>query len=257
MRRLGQKYLQSVQRAIDVVKYIAENQEDGVTLNDISKKFSKTPSTMVPILNTLIYAKLIQVKNKRYRLSPEILRLSFCVSSNISVKSVAHKYLEKIAHELEGNAHLGLLSEMSVIYVDRVVNSPRGYTYSNIIGMVASGYRTGLGKALIAFQGDNFIREYLSREKFEKVTPYTITDPDELLEEFKRARRDGYALDRQESTEGVSCVAVPILSCYPCPCYSVSIALPHSRFLENFDSIVKTMTEVAEKIGEEMRRLEA
>lgn len=254
---MGQKYLQSVQRAIDVVKYIADNQENGVTLNDISKKFSKTPSTMVPVINTLIYSKLIQVRNKRYRLSPEILKLSFCVSSNISVKSVAHKYLDRLAHELEGNAHLGLLSEMSVIYVDRVVNSPRGYTYSNIIGMVASGYRTGLGKALIAFQGDDFIREYLSREKFEKVTPYTITDPDELLEEFEKVRRDGFALDRQESTEGVSCVAVPILSCCPYPCYSVSIALPHSKFVENFDSVVKTMTAAAEKIGEEMRRLEA
>jgi DNA-binding IclR family transcriptional regulator len=42
------------------------------------------------------------------------------------------------------------------------------------------------------------------------LSPHTITDPDVLLAELARVRRDGHAVDEGEQEIGVRCVAVPV-----------------------------------------------
>jgi IclR family KDG regulon transcriptional repressor len=253
---MGQKYLKTVQRTFDIIRYISENQHRGVTLKEISQKFGKTPGTILPILNTLIFENIIVSKHRAYKLSPGILRLSYSITSEMDVKTVGRKYLEIMAREMEGNSHLGVMSDNRVIYVDRVVNSPRGYVFANIVGMIAPAYRTGLGKALMAFQDGDVIEKYVTTETFEKYTPYTITDKGRFLEELGEIRKRGYSFDIQESNEGVSCVGVPVFTSQEVPVCAISISVPHSKFMENRESLVKRMLEIAKKIGTELIRIE-
>ena len=46
----------------------------------------------------------------------------------------------------------------------------------------------------------------------ERLTRNTITDRNELMRELERVCQEGYALDSEESEEGVKCVAAPIKS---------------------------------------------
>ncbi|MDK2950772.1 MAG: IclR family transcriptional regulator, regulon repressor [Kosmotogales bacterium] len=253
---MGQKYLKSVKRAIDILKYIGNNQKKGLTLKEIADKFEKTPSTILPILNTLVDEKIIENKNNFYKLSLGILELSFHVSTELNIKEISHKYLEEISKRLQGNSHLGVYSDGKVIYVDRVVNSPRGYIYTNIVGMVAYAYRTGLGKALLAFQSQEEIYKYISETTFEKRTPYTIVEKREFLENLNEVKKRGYSYDIQESNEGVSCIGIPIFSNDKIPVCAISISVPHSKFVDNKNFMLKEMLKAAKKISEEIRQLE-
>jgi DNA-binding IclR family transcriptional regulator len=57
-------------------------------------------------------------------------------------------------------------------------------------------------------------------------TPHTITDPAALRRELDRVRRCGYAVDREEITRGIVCVAAPIRSRDGETVASISVAFP-------------------------------
>ena len=42
------------------------------------------------------------------------------------------------------------------------------------------------------------------------MTEYTITDWDDLLEELNKIRSQGYAVEREEVENGMTCIAAPI-----------------------------------------------
>jgi DNA-binding IclR family transcriptional regulator len=69
---------------------------------------------------------------------------------------------------------------------------------------------TGVGKALLAFEPDWFVRSYLDRV-LERPTPHTITEPGRLARELATVRAQGYALTYEEMTLGSCSAAAPIL----------------------------------------------
>jgi DNA-binding IclR family transcriptional regulator len=54
-------------------------------------------------------------------------------------------------------------------------------------------------------------RRKLLARKLESFTPRTITEPLALERELVKVRRSGHAVDREEITRGIMCVAAPIL----------------------------------------------
>lgn len=46
--------------------------------------------------------------------------------------------------------------------------------------------------------------------RFTRFTPKTIVDPVSLLHEFSEIRRQGYAIDNEEFTKHLICIAAPI-----------------------------------------------
>ena len=54
------------------------------------------------------------------------------------------------------------------------------------------------------------IERYLANETLIAHTPATLTDPETLLSEIRRIRRQGYALDAAEFMEEMIALAVPV-----------------------------------------------
>ena len=65
----------------------------------------------------------------------------------------------------------------------------------------------------------------LSR-RLKEFTPHTITDPIALKRELDRVRRSGYALDREEITRGIVCIAAPIRNPDGETVAAISVAFP-------------------------------
>lgn len=246
---MGQKYLKSVKRAIEIVKFVAERQGEGVTLKEIADAFEKTSSTILPFLNTLVAEDFLSLKNHLYKVSTGILELSYSVSSNLDLKDITRKYLEKLAHIWKGNSHLGIFMSNKVIYIDRVVNAPYGVTFPSIIGRSAPAYSTGLGKALMAFQEPELVKNYIETVPLVKKTPYTIVDRSKLFEEITAIKERGYSLDYKESNEGVGCVGVPIFNKKGHPVCAISISVPISKYHEKKDEMIEMMLEMSREIS--------
>jgi DNA-binding IclR family transcriptional regulator len=70
-------------------------------------------------------------------------------------------------------------------------------------------HATGVVKVLLAYADPMFVEEVIARG-LPRLTPHTITDPDELRASLAEVRRTGYAVTREEMTLRTVSVAAPI-----------------------------------------------
>src|SRR5690606_18474319 len=96
-------------------------------------------------------------------------------------------------------------------------------------GMTIEMYCTGLGKTLVAYRPENEVRQWLQTHDMPRRTPYTITDPDEFLNELEAIRQRGYGIDNNERSMSIRCVAVPIRDGENKVIAALSVAGPSER----------------------------
>jgi len=73
-----------------------------------------------------------------------------------------------------------------------------------------NAHALALGKVVLARAPADALERYLSAG-LKRFTEDTVTDPDVLRTELRRARRDGIAVDREEIAPDFCCIAAPLL----------------------------------------------
>jgi DNA-binding IclR family transcriptional regulator len=85
------------------------------------------------------------------------------------------------------------------------------------------------------------------------LAPNTITDKDEFLKELSRIRQNGYAIDDEEMSIGLRCIAVPIFDHNHYPAYAVSVSGPAMRLTHRvLEEIKPRVLEVSEALSHKM-----
>ena len=68
-------------------------------------------------------------------------------------------------------------------------------------------YCTGIGKAILSHMPEEEWISHIPQER-KKYQPNTLVDMDQILEELRRTRERGYAIDNSERDPNVRCVGV-------------------------------------------------
>jgi DNA-binding IclR family transcriptional regulator len=110
---------------------------------------------------------------------------------------------------LKDTVHLAVLDRGDVIYIDKIESPSRVQMVSHIGGRVPA-HCTGLGKAMLAYLGQDEIRRIVEERGLALYTPATIVSMDALTAELSAVRARGYAVDEGEHESMVRCVAAPI-----------------------------------------------
>ncbi|MCR4419268.1 MAG: IclR family transcriptional regulator C-terminal domain-containing protein [Clostridia bacterium] len=71
-------------------------------------------------------------------------------------------------------------------------------------------YCTATGKLLLAYLPEDELMHYLRTAELRRYTARTITDSRELAGHLEAVRINGYAVDMEESEEGLMCIAAPV-----------------------------------------------
>jgi IclR family KDG regulon transcriptional repressor len=124
------------------------------------------------------------------------------------------------------------------------------YSY---IGSRAPIHCTAVGKVLLAYQSDERIENFLS-PGLKAYTQNTILSKDKLLEELRKIRRQGYALDNEELEISLFCIASPLRNHLGEVIAAVSISGPKVRLgkgrtKELIQVMVKTGNEISAALG--------
>ncbi|PZG19783.1 IclR family transcriptional regulator [Nonomuraea aridisoli] len=126
------------------------------------------------------------------------------------VREFGHPWLQELFASTGENVHLAVRDGLEVLYVDKVYGR-RAVPIVSRTGARLPMHPTGVGKALLAFEPEWFVRSYLAR-KLERPTPHTITEPGRLARELAAVRAQGYALTYEEMTLGSCSAAAPVLA---------------------------------------------
>ena len=106
-------------------------------------------------------------------------------------------------------ANVAILDGPDVVHLC-VVEPDRPVRFRSSTGSRDGAYRTGLGKALLAFAAPDRLSDHLPPEPFPALTKRTITTRRAMLIELEQVNQAGYAFDNEEGDVGVCCLAVPI-----------------------------------------------
>lgn len=243
------KRVQSIDRAISILKLFSENRRD-MKLTEIADELDLNKSTVHGIISTLKYHGLIDQdeQTQKYRLGLYLMRLGDLVSNSIDMIEVAHPIIDQVSKNLNETVHLSRLEQSELVYLDKV-ESNQSIRISTAIGSRMPAYCTGMGKSLLAFSDLDKLDELLP-EELETLTPNTITDKTALIQELRDIRQRGFSIDNEESDIGLRCVAAPIFDYTGKAKYALSVSGPTVRITEErLETIIQVITEAAKRIS--------
>lgn len=244
--------IQTIDRALMVLNCFSEHQSE-LKLSEIVEEVGLNKSTAHGILNTLKYHGLISQdeESHKYRLGLGLLELGSRAAKSLNVIHIAGPKIRKLCREIEETVHLGTLDGEEMIYIDKI-ESWQSMRIASSVGARLPAYSTGMGKAIMAFLSEEELLKSIP-DVFRPFTPNTIMNMDDLLKELEKVRANGYAIDNEELSIGLKCVAAPIFNHEGNAKYSISVSGPGVRMSEGkMDSIILLIMEACRDISEKM-----
>ena len=138
-----------------------------------------------------------------------LARLGASVAANYDIRRVARPHLEAL-HAATGNvATLGIRNGETGTYIDKIEPAELIVRLHSEVGKSFPLHCTAMGKVLLAHSDPQTIQK-VTRRKLRAYTDNTISDGKQLREELDEVLEQGYAVDREEITRGLICIAAPI-----------------------------------------------
>ncbi|CCM78292.1 IclR family transcriptional regulator [Rhizobium mesoamericanum] len=200
------RLLQSLTRGLEALDYLASRPE-AARLTDVADALGIDKSNAAHLMKTLVasgYA--LQDDRRRYLATSKVApkaKSSHSLSEIIAVKEAWRPALEQLVTETLECAHMAVLVDQRVWYIDKV-DSSLPLKVDHPVGALSPLHCTALGKAFLAFGGA------VSEGPLASYTPRTLTTRRALEEEITRTRARGYAVDDEEFAFGIRCVARPV-----------------------------------------------
>jgi DNA-binding IclR family transcriptional regulator len=197
-------------RGLALLEMLAAASEP-LTLGDFSTSTALPKSTLVRLLAVLTEMEYVVRIDERpsYRLGHKVHRLASSYVSTLDLTVVAQEHLEPVAEGTGQTANLGVLDGGQVLHIC-VAEPDRPIRFTTAIGARDHTYCTGLGKVLLSDLTDEQVARTVPAEPFEAYTEHTLTTLEELRKDLRKTQRRGYALDDNERSSGLRCVAVPV-----------------------------------------------
>jgi DNA-binding IclR family transcriptional regulator len=166
---------------------------------------------------------------KGYTLGIRVWEVGAAYLAMVPLWSRAMPILTRVRDLTTETVQLAVLDGFEVLYVAKV-DGMHMLRLDSAVGQRLQPHATGVGKALLASLPDAALEQWMRSHPLERYTEQTITDPDLLMAELRKVRRQGFALDKEERTEGAACVAVGVLGQTGTCVAAMSVSAPAFRF---------------------------
>ncbi len=242
----------AVERALILLRYIIEN-EDGLSIREVGRELGYNPATVQKLINALkAQGYVIQDElTDRYHLGPAAINLGLTALSRLEVRQIARPHLEALGAETGETAFLAIARGDHAVYIDKVV-SDHPIRMDAPLGIDRPYNCTAVGKVLLTGMQDSDVERLADIGVFEKRTENTIIEIRDLIDEITQVRERGWAMDDEEFSLGVSCVAAPIYDHEGSIVAAITVSGPLERVTKKLDSLIDLLESKAAKISKEM-----
>lgn len=249
--RAAGKTIQSVEATSDILAALRESGESTVT--ELSEQVDLSPGAVHTHLATLKQYDFIEQDGTDYRLGPGFLLFGAHVRNNNGLFGAAKGQVDELAQETGEIGrivieHGGKLMVLHEKFGPDAVG--RSFHTQNRAKAQRHIHCTAAGKAILAHTPGEY-REELIDGGLPRVTPNTVTDPDELRARLSEVRSQGYASNDEEQLKGIRAVGAPVTTEDDEVAGAISVAGPASRisgdtFAEEYPALVLHAANVSE-----------
>jgi len=198
----------AAEAATKIITCLAQSEKE-IGISEISRIVELNKNMVFWILNSLEEAGWVYCNEQKYGLTLLPFRLASSALSRMNLNTVSLPVLYDLLNETGECTYLGVLHEDKVLYLQHL-DGLKSVRVAGRVGGAYDLYCSAPGKVLLAYADPAFIEAYASRDR-EKRTANTITGKQALLSHLEEVRTQGYAVDREEFGNGITCVAAPIM----------------------------------------------
>ncbi len=240
--------IQVIARAGEVLRQLSAH-ERGMTLRALADATGLARSTVHRIVVALAAEDLVTWDPERGKAELGTGLFALAHARRRRLRDGVRPYIETLSRRLDETVDLVVLRGASVVFVDQVV--ARQLLVVSAMGAVMPAHVTACGKALLAaLPREELV--HLLPATLERLTPNTIVDRDELLQQLEVVRVSRLAYDHDEQVEGISAVAGLVRNAWG-EVASITIPVPSSRFAgreaELSAALLETCDEINERLG--------
>jgi DNA-binding IclR family transcriptional regulator len=202
--------VQSAARTIGILLAIARS-EDGLTTKEISEQVQIGRQATYHLLHTLSAMGMVtRDERNRYLLGLRVGTLAEGFARQLAPSERLAPIVRAVARESGEMSYASgwWQGEITTLNLARGTNPVQAAEVPQ--GYVGDAHARASGKLLLALASQGVRDAYLDRHPLKRLTPNTITSRPALARELAAIVEQGYALDREEFAEGLTCVAVPI-----------------------------------------------
>jgi DNA-binding IclR family transcriptional regulator len=180
-----------------------------MTNAEISRALKIPKSSASYILRALEKSGYLRREESKYRLGLKLLSLRHNALDGLNVRELAMPHMRALSERLKQTSHLAILDGAEAVYVEKV-DAPSFIKLDTWIGRRTDVHSTSVGKAIAAYLPEAELKAIVERHPLRRHTEFTIITQTGFFAELEKVRRNGFALDDEENTLGLRCVAAPI-----------------------------------------------
>ena len=230
--KTAQNTIKSLDRAMAVFEHLSEGQ--GQTLSEIAGDLDQSPATVYRILVTMQGRGLVEFDRIQqiWNIGPKAFVIGARFLRRTSLVERARPILRTLMEATGETANLGVAQGQSVLFVSQVETDASIRAFFPP-GTLSPLHASGIGKALLAEMDEDRLGRVLGENTLERFTEFTICNEKDLRRDIGLTRARGYALDGEEKTLGMRCIAAPVFDIHGEAVAGLSVSGPTSRVTED------------------------
>ncbi len=250
----GRGPVKSAERTARIMEALAES-ADALSLSQLQERTGYPRSSLYALLRTLTSLKWIETADgeQTYGVGPRALLAGTAYLDHDPALPFAVQQLESLRAATGYTAHYARLDAPHIIYLaTRDVTEPKRLV--SRVGRQLPAHATALGKSLLAERTPEEVNAILPDELLTPLTEHTVATRSALHVELETSQARGWALEREQNTPGLCCVATSVGYRIPAT-DAISCSMPASRASDReVAHVAETMLQHANELAQTLRR---
>lgn len=225
-------------KTLDILEAI-KSKDAGYKLAELVRTVDFPKATVYRILTTLEGRGYVdRAADGSYRMAKKLFDLQRTESEEQRLNRVAMPIMQRVVEASKETVNLGILDAGEVVVIN-TLESPQAVRMSSKIGNRRHLHSTALGKIFLAGLPEKEFLRLIRMKGLPRLTEHTLTTRAAVIEEIKRVRKQGWAMDDQENEIEGRCIGAPILTSKGRVVAALSISGPEFRMdLDRAKSLV-------------------
>jgi IclR family acetate operon transcriptional repressor len=246
--------VKSAERVLDLLETIGAA-PDGIGFAALGTRLGIPKSSLHALIQVLVGRGYIEAEpaNRRFVLGLRAWETGFAYRRHHGFLKEARAVMEAIVGRVNETVQLAKLAGRENIYLDKA-DSTHALRLQSEVGMRLPAHATGIGKALLAELEPAAVRALYPEPALATYTPTTLGSVEALVAALALTRTHGFAVDNEEYTPGIFCLAVPVYGVEGRATTAMSVSVPAQRVTtaalpEILAALASGSLEITQRVG--------
>jgi DNA-binding IclR family transcriptional regulator len=249
----GEKYfyISSLAKGIRIMELLAD--EKHLTVSGVAKALGYNRAGSHRFLATLRELGYVEKDAEdRYQLTFKVLEMGMKVVNRFEIRQIARPFMQELSLASRETVNLGHFDGKGILHIDKI-DSLEILRMDSPIGSRAPAYCTALGKAALAALPREEFDRFLARTILKPHGPNTITSKKQFRQAIEEIRTQGFAVDNEELSSGLRCVAAPVFDHTGRADYAISVSGPTARMTpERIDALHPLVQKICRQLSQKL-----